>query len=73
MSGIEEKALDTLKMAINKLLLAFDEKDSIKTYEKKDGRSKREQIEDLMTLLNEEQEAGKRVKKTKRSAKLASK
>ena len=73
MSGIEEKALDTLKMAINKLLLAFDEKDSIKTYEKKEGRSKREQIEDLMALLNEEQEASKRAKKTKRSAKLASK
>ena len=63
MEGIEEKALDTLKMAINQLLLTFDDKKGTKTYEKTDGLSKREQIEELMKLLTEEQESIERTKK----------
>ena len=52
MSSIEEKALDTLKMAINHLLLTFEDKDNIKSHKKNKKHSKREQIEDLMKLLN---------------------
>ena len=51
MEEIEDRALDTLKQAINQLLITFEEKDNIKTYKKTKGSTKREQIEELMSLL----------------------
>ena len=68
MEEIEDRALDTLKQAINQLLITFEEKDNIKTYKKTKGSTKREQIEELMSLLTQEQESirnEKRLKKDK--------
>ena len=42
MQDIDEKALNTLKMAINKLLMDFEDTKRIKTYKKKDKISKRQ-------------------------------
>ena len=52
MSGIEERALDTLKQAINQLLIDFEDGKANKTFKKSKAKSKRQQIEELMTALS---------------------
>ena len=51
MTGIEEKAVDTLKLAINKLLISLDEKHT-KTFKRSKDKSKRQQIEELMAAVS---------------------
>ena len=59
MQTIDDRAVDTLKMAVNYLLLDFKDKEGIKTHEKQEGHSKREQIEELMQLLNQYESSSK--------------